>query len=86
MATLVRPFSVQSLRGSLKQRFNFLKLCRKEFNINNHLKALNAIKYIELQMRCIRLDGNPNSSTSCEEPKMKWPANGFISVNNFYAN
>ena len=35
LVTLVRPFKVSTLKGALKDRFDMLKYCKKEFNLED---------------------------------------------------
>ncbi len=58
--TLVRPFVVQSLKRTIKEKLKMLKLCKKDFTLYSSLKARireRTHEVIGIEVRCVRLDG-----------------------------
>ncbi len=58
--TLVRPFMVQSLKGTIKEKLKMLKFCKKDFTMDSSLKARireRTNDIIGIEVRCVRLDG-----------------------------
>ena len=58
--TLVRPFVVQSLKGTIKEKLKMLKFCKKDLTLDSSLKCrINERKneVIGVEVRCVRLDG-----------------------------
>ena len=59
--TLVRPFVVQSLKGTLKEKIKLLKFCKKDFTLDSETLKRRILerrnKSISIEVRCIRLDG-----------------------------
>ena len=46
LITVVRPFMVQGLKGTMREKLQMLKYCKKDFNISGQLSL--AIKSNEL--------------------------------------
>lgn len=59
--TVVKPFRVGTLKGALKDKFEMLKYCKKEFDLTGDLHFYLASKQevLTVEARCVRVSQSP---------------------------
>ena len=57
IASVVKPFKVSTLKGVSKAKFEQLKYCKKEFNLDDDFQAylINKNEVLSLEARCVRV-------------------------------
>ena len=69
VATLVKPFIVQDLKGTETEQIKLLKYCKKEMDFDKptyqYLHAKREV--LQVEIRCVRVDGYLDSSRGLAE-------------------
>ena len=57
LVTIAKPFKVSTLKGALKDKFEMLKFCKKEFNLDEELNQylISKGEVLMIEARCVRV-------------------------------
>ena len=57
LVTIAKPFKVCTLKGALKDKFEMLKFCKKDFNLDGdfHQYLISKGEVLTVEARCVRI-------------------------------